>query len=248
MPSRVPRGNTTGCAGSRRPRRRGSPSGRPMRTRSGVSASSCWSRRSRPGSRSTPTAAASPADRSRSVERTAPGAAPLQGGTGVRRPPARLVGTTQEGTRAREDDGMTETLANRGVFRSKVDSIRPTYGFEDVSLAPGTDTVDPADIVVAQDFCGIRLETPVLAAAMDAVADVGLSGELARLGGLSILNLEGVQFRYDDPSEVIERIIAAPDEAVQDVLAEVYQAPIRGELIVRRIQELHAAGSKAALS
>ena len=65
---------------------------------------------------------------------------------------------------------MTETLANRRVFRSKVDSIRPTYGFEDVSLAPGTDTVDPADIVVAQDFCGIRLETPVLAAAMDAVA------------------------------------------------------------------------------
>ena len=107
---------------------------------------------------------------------------------------------------------MTETLANRRVFRSKVDAIRPTYGFEDVSLAPGTDTVDPADVVLAQDFCGIRLEVPVLAAAMDAVADVRLSGELARLGGLSILNLEGVQFRYDDPAEVLDRIIAAPDD------------------------------------
>ena len=122
---------------------------------------------------------------------------------------------------------MTETLANRRVFRSKVDAIRPTYGFEDVSLAPGTDTVDPADVVLAQDFCGIRLEVPVLAAAMDAVADVRLSGELARLGGLSILNLEGVQFRYDDPSEVLDRIIAAPDGEVQDVLAEAYRAPIR---------------------
>ena len=143
---------------------------------------------------------------------------------------------------------MTETLANRRVFRSKVDAIRPTYGFEDVSLAPGTDTVDPADVVLAQDFCGLRLEIPVLAAAMDAVADVRLSGELARLGGLSILNLEGVQFRYDDPSEVLDRIIAAPDGEIQDVLAEAYKAPIREELIARRIDELHAAGSPAAFS
>src|SRR5215218_80636 len=149
---------------------------------------------------------------------------------------------------ADEDDAMTETLANRRVFRSKVDSIRPTYGFDDVSLAPGTDTVDPADVVLAQTFCGVRLEVPVLAAAMDAVADVRLSGELARLGGLSILNLEGVQFRYDDPTEIVERIIAAPDDAVQDVLAEAYVAPIREDLIARRIEELHAAGSKAAVS
>ena len=143
---------------------------------------------------------------------------------------------------------MTETLANRRIFRSKVDSIRPTYGFEDVSLAPGTDTADPADVVLAQDFCGIRLEIPVLAAAMDAVADVRLSGELARLGGLSILNLEGVQFRYEDPAEVLDRIIAAPDDRVQEVLAEAYAAPIREELIARRIGELHAAGSRAAVS
>ena len=80
---------------------------------------------------------------------------------------------------------MTETLANRRIFRSKVDTIRPTYGFDDVSLAPGTDTVDPADVSLAQSFCGLSLEVPVLAAAMDAVADVRLSGELARLGGLA---------------------------------------------------------------
>jgi IMP dehydrogenase len=143
---------------------------------------------------------------------------------------------------------MTETLANRRVFRSKVDTIRPTYGFEDVSLAPGTDTVDPADVVLAQDFCGIRLEIPIVAAAMDAVADVRLSGELARLGGLSVLNLEGVQFRYQDPSEVLDRIIAAPDDRIQDILAEAYAAPIQEALIARRIDELHASGSRAAVS
>ena len=143
---------------------------------------------------------------------------------------------------------MTETLANRRLFRSKVDAIRPTYGFEDVSLAPGTDTVDPADVVLEQAFCGIPLGIPVVAAAMDAVADVRLSGELGRLGGLSVLNLEGVQFRYDDPVEILGRIIAAPDDEIQDVLAEVYKAPIREALIARRIEELHAAGSKAAFS
>jgi IMP dehydrogenase len=143
---------------------------------------------------------------------------------------------------------MTDTLANRRVFRSKVDTIRPTYGFDDVSLAPGTDTVDPADVSLVQEFCGIPLAIPVLAAAMDAVADVRLSGELARLGGLSILNLEGVQFRYDDPTEVLARIVDAPNDQVQSVLAEAYTAPIREELIARRIEELHAAGSRAALS
>ena len=143
---------------------------------------------------------------------------------------------------------MTETLANRRSFRSKVDSIRPTYGFDDVSLAPGTDTVDPADVTLAQAFCGLPLEIPVLAAAMDAVADVRLSAELARLGGLSFLNLEGVQFRYEDPSEVLDRIIAAPDDRVQDVLADAYTAPIREDLIAARIEQLHAAGSKAAFS
>ena len=143
---------------------------------------------------------------------------------------------------------MTETLANRRVFRSKVDTIRPTYGFEDVSLAPGTDTVDPSDVDLTQEFCGLPLGIPVLAAAMDAVADVRLSAELARLGGLSVINLEGVQARYEDPSAVLDRIIATPDDQVQDVLAEIYAAEIQESLIARRIDELHAAGSKAAVS
>ncbi len=149
---------------------------------------------------------------------------------------------------ADEVDSMTETLANRRIFRSKLDTIRPTYGFDDVSLAPGTDTVDPADIVLAQEFCGLHLDIPVLAASMDAVVDVALSAELARLGGLSVLNLEGVQARYEDPSAILDRIIEAPDDQVQDILAEAYGPPLREELVARRIDELHAAGSKVAVS
>jgi IMP dehydrogenase len=142
----------------------------------------------------------------------------------------------------------TSPAANRRVFRSKVDSIRPTYSFEDVSLAPGTDTIEPADVDLSGAFCGIDLALPILASAMDAVVDVRLAGELARLGGLAVLNLEGVQTRYDDPDSVLARVAGAPDEDVQDLLAEAYQAPIREELIAARIEAIHGVGSKAAVA
>jgi IMP dehydrogenase len=140
------------------------------------------------------------------------------------------------------------TAASRRAFRSKVDSIRPTYGFEDVSLAPGTDTIEPADVDLAQTFCGIELAIPILASAMDAVVDPRMAGELARLGGLAIINLEGVQARYDDPDTVLERIAMAPDDQVQDILAEAYQQPIREDLIAARIEAIHATGSRAAVA
>ena len=143
---------------------------------------------------------------------------------------------------------MSSSAAARRAFRSKVDSIRPTYGFEDVSLAPGTDTIEPADVDISQTFCGIDLSIPILAAAMDAVVDTRMAGELARLGGLAVLNLEGVQARFDDPAAILERIATAADTEVHDVLAEAYQQPIREDLIAARIEAIHTAGSKAAVA
>jgi IMP dehydrogenase len=134
------------------------------------------------------------------------------------------------------------------AFVSKVDRIRPTYGFEDVSLAPGIETVEPNDVELGQQFCGIELQIPIIAAAMDAVVDPAFAGALAALGGLAILNLEGVQARYDEPSAVLERIAGAPDDEVQHVLTEAYKAPIREELVARRLEEIHAAGSRAAVA
>jgi IMP dehydrogenase len=131
---------------------------------------------------------------------------------------------------------------------SKIDSIRPAYGFDDVSLAPGTDTVEPADVDLRLDFAGIHLQIPFLAAAMDAVVDGRFAGEMARLGGLAVLNLEGLQTRHEEPGPVLERIASVPDEDVQQVLTEAYSVPVRDELIALRIEELHAAGSKAAVA
>ena len=131
---------------------------------------------------------------------------------------------------------------------SKVDSIRPTYGFDDVSLAPGTDTVEPADVDTGVDLAGLHLDLPILAAAMDAVVDARLAAELTRLGGLAVLNLEGVQVRYDDPAAVLERIAAAPAPEVHEVLAAAYREPIRDDLIAQRLAEFRAAGARVAVA
>src|SRR5204863_1928327 len=125
---------------------------------------------------------------------------------------------------------------------------RTAYGFDDVSLAPGTRTVEPSEVELSQIFWGLDLGIPILAAAMDAVVDARFSGALASLGGLAVLNLEGVQTRYEDADAVLARIAAAPDDEVQDLLAEAYAEPIRDDLITRRIDEIHAAGSPVAVA
>jgi IMP dehydrogenase len=143
-------------------------------------------------------------------------------------------------------DEIGENAARRRP--AKTDFLRPTYGFDDVSLAPGVATIDPGDVELATSFGGFRLRIPVLASAMDAVVDARMCGALARLGALGVLNLEGVQTRHEEPGLALERIASAADGEVQAVLAEVYAAPIREDLIAQRIREIHEAGSPAVVA
>ena len=131
---------------------------------------------------------------------------------------------------------------------SRADSLRRAYGFDDVSLAPGLRTVEPDDVDTSVELAGLSLRIPVLAASMDAVVDVRFAGELQRLGGLAVMNLEGVQARYEDPAVVLERIASAPADEVQELLTAAYEEPIREDLVARRIRELHEAGSPAVIS
>jgi IMP dehydrogenase len=143
-----------------------------------------------------------------------------------------------------------DEIGENGARRrpAKTDFLRPTYGFDDVSLAPGVATIDPSDVELTTSFGGFRLRIPVLASAMDAVVDARMCGALARLGALGVLNLEGVQTRHEDPTVALERIASAADEEVQAVLAELYAAPIREDLIAQRIREIHEAGSPAVVA
>ncbi|CAN5262524.1 GuaB3 family IMP dehydrogenase-related protein [soil metagenome] len=135
-----------------------------------------------------------------------------------------------------------------GRRRSRAEFLRPTYGFDDVSLAPGVETLEPADVDLAVEIAGLRLQIPILASAMDAVVDPSFAGALARLGGLAVLNLEGLQTRYEEPGQVLERIASAPDSEFQGLLADAYGAPIQEALVGRRIAEIHAHGSAAAVA
>jgi IMP dehydrogenase len=136
----------------------------------------------------------------------------------------------------------------RGRRPSKVDSLRPTYSFDDVSLAPGVETIDPADVSLSGSIGEIGLKIPVLASAMDAVVDPAFAGALARLGGLAVLNLEGLQTRYEDATEMVARVAGAADDDVQGLLAEAYAAPIRDDLVALRIAQIHEKGSYAAVA
>ena len=126
--------------------------------------------------------------------------------------------------------------------------LRRAYGFDEVAIAPGAFTVNPE--LTSTDFSidGITLSTPILAAAMDAVVSPTFAGEMARQGGMAVMNLEGVQTRYDDPEEVLSHIVTTPQEEVTKLLQKLYTAPIRDSLISERVEETKKNGAMCAVS
>ena len=126
--------------------------------------------------------------------------------------------------------------------------IRRAYGFDEIAIVPGEFTINPDQTSIEFPVDGITLSTPVLASAMDGIVSPSFAVEMSRLGGLAVMNLEGVQTRYDDPDEVLEQIAAASQEEVTGLLQKVYEAPIRDDLIGARIQEIKSNGARCAVS
>jgi IMP dehydrogenase len=130
---------------------------------------------------------------------------------------------------------------------------RVTYGFDEIALVPGEVTINPNEVdtsfkIPRKDGGAIELKIPVIASAMDGVTDVRFCIEMGRLGGLGVINLEGVQTRYASPGEVLDQIVNAGKEEVTALIQRVYTEPIKEELIARRVRELKAAGVLAAVS
>ena len=123
-----------------------------------------------------------------------------------------------------------------------------TFGFDEISLIPSEETIDPDEVDVSFQIGDFRFSIPVLASAMDGAVDVRICAILGKLGGLAVLNLEGVQTRYEKPEEAIERIITAPKEKVIEVIRDVYREPIKEHLIEKRIREIKESGVVAAAS
>ena len=131
-----------------------------------------------------------------------------------------------------------------GRFRT----VRRAYGIDEIALVPGGRTVDPDVTDSHWTLAGIEREIPIIASAMDGVVDVGMAVELSRLGALGVLNLEGVQCRYEDPNPVLDRIAAVGKDGFVSLMQELYSQPVQEELVCRRIAEIKERGGIAAVS
>jgi IMP dehydrogenase len=126
--------------------------------------------------------------------------------------------------------------------------LRPAYGFDDVAIVPGVETLHPDDVDLGWAIGALRFDIPIVASAMDGVVDVPFAVALSKLGGLAVLNLEGLQTRYERPQEPLSEIASAAKDSATELMQRLYQAPIRDELVGRRIQEIKQAGGVAAVS
>lgn len=127
-------------------------------------------------------------------------------------------------------------------------SVRFALGFDDVSLVPSASTVDPADVQVGCEIAGMKLAHPIIASAMDGVVSPAFAITMHKLGGLGVLNLEGVFTRYADPEPALKRIVSADDENATAVLQEIYREPVKPELFAKVIREIKASGAPACCS
>jgi IMP dehydrogenase len=127
-------------------------------------------------------------------------------------------------------------------------SGRRAYGFDDIAIVPSRRTRDPEDVSIAWEIDAYRFELPLLASAMDGVVSPRTAIALGRLGGLGVLNLEGLWTRYDDPDSLLEEIAELDDATATKRMQEIYAEPVREELIGRRISEIKAAGVTTAAS
>jgi IMP dehydrogenase len=126
--------------------------------------------------------------------------------------------------------------------------LRPAYGFDDVAIVPGVETLHPDDVDLSWSIGGQRFAIPIVASAMDGVVDVAFAVALSKLGGLAVLNMEGLQTRYERPEAQLAEIAAAGPKSATELMQRLYQAPIVDELVARRVEEIKAAGGVAAVS
>lgn len=125
---------------------------------------------------------------------------------------------------------------------------RRCYGFDEVALVPGTQTVNPNEVDISWDFAGLKLDIPILAAAMDGVVDVDFAIAMGKLGGIAVLNLDGVQTRYKDPSGILKEISESSQEKTTEILQKLYLPKIDEKLISQRIQQIKEANVPAVVS
>jgi len=130
----------------------------------------------------------------------------------------------------------------------KFKELERAYGFDEVALVPGDVTINPDQTNIDFTVRNYTLSIPILTSAMDAIADPTFAIEFGRLGGLAVLNLEGIQTRYENPDDILNQIAQTPEKKVTSLLQKIYSAPIKEKLISQRIGAIKQAGVICAVS
>ncbi len=135
-----------------------------------------------------------------------------------------------------------------GEYIGRGRKARRAFGFDEVAIVPGRVTLNPDETDTRWALCEHQFQVPILAAAMDGVVNVAMAVEMSKLGGLGVMNLEGVQTRYDDPDEVLSEIAGATPEVATQLVQKLYTPPINENLIGKRISEIKDGGGVCAVS
>ena len=135
-----------------------------------------------------------------------------------------------------------------GMWIGRGRKARRCYGFDEIAIVPGSVTINPTEVDVSWEIAGLSFKVPILAAAMDGVVDVRFAIEMGRLGGIAVLNLEGVQTRYGQPGEVLEKIARAKPQAATRMVQDIYLEPVKEKLISKRVEEIKKGGASAVVS
>lgn len=143
-------------------------------------------------------------------------------------------------TRAESNSG--DTYIGRGK------ASRRAYGFDEIALVPGSVTLDFELCDVSIEIGGHKLGLPLFASAMDGVVDLKVVETLGKLGGLAVLNLQGVQTRYENPTEALNKIARCDKSEFVETMQKLYSEPIKEELITKRVKEMKAFGVLTAAS
>lgn len=125
---------------------------------------------------------------------------------------------------------------------------RRCYGFDEVALVPGMLTVNPNEVDTSWSIGDKKFKVPILAAAMDGVVDVNFAVKMGKLGGIAVLNLDGIQTRYENPAEVLGQIANASPEEATKLVQSVYLQPVKEDLIAKRILEIKSKKVPAVVS
>src|ERR687888_919921 len=140
-----------------------------------------------------------------------------------------------------------------GMWIGRNRKARVTYGFDEIALVPGRVTINPNEVDISfrlprKAAEPLELKIPIFASAMDGVVDVHFAVEMSKLGGMAVLNLEGVQTRYKNPQEVLQKIVDTDKAEITALLQKIYQEPVQEDLIAARIRQIKDGGAVAAVS